>query len=102
MKSVWTVRRHEVRTLHIAHCASEVTDVEQITNDDIGALLAKLLGTLVFSADHRPNGESGTEQLLGDGAAGIACSRGDENSGLGIGHSKTPDFMNIFTFCFIL
>ena len=92
------MRRHEVRTLHIAHCASEVTDVEQITDDDIGALLAKLLGTLVFSADHRPNGESGMEKLLGDGAAGVACAGGDENGGFGIGHLKTPDIMKHFHF----
>jgi hypothetical protein len=60
------------------------------------------LGALVFAADHRPDGESGSEEILGHGAASIAGTGGDEDCGLCFGHLKTPEIMRFFFCCFIL
>jgi hypothetical protein len=96
------VRRHEVRTLHALHGAPEVPDVEKIPDDDLGAELAKVLGAVVFAADQGPDGESGTKEVLGYRAAGVAGSRGDENGWLCLGHLKTPEILLFFECCFIL
>jgi hypothetical protein len=100
MKPVRTMRRHEVRPLRPVHGAPEIPDVEEIADDDFCAELAEVLRAMIFAADHGPDGEPGPQELLGDGAAGVAGPRGNEDGGFDIGHQKTPGNMWFSIVCF--
>jgi len=88
--------------VHAIHGASEVANVKEVADDNIGAELSKMLGAGVFAADHRPDGEAGAKEVLGYRTTGVPGPRGDEDSGFVVGHVKTPVILRFFTSCFIL
>jgi hypothetical protein len=72
-----------VGTLDIDERASQITQVEQVTNKDLSACLFQFFRTRILSPHEGADRESLPQKLQYGGRSVSASRRRDENSGLG-------------------